>query len=580
MKKLFLILAAFVGLAVMSCTPEVDMTLDRDSLTFSANGGSEVITVTGVASGIQASADQAWCTTSVSGSAVTINVAANEADASRTATVTISYRSTERTVSVTQEGLSADFSGLPESVNVPFGGGTVTLGKVVANVDVKVNIPAAADWVTNPQVAEDGTITVEAAANSGMNERNCVVTVEAGAAKQEVTLTQGAVTFSVDFDPQVKGFSGRADVELSITLAGDATDYRFMVFPEGSYSSYDEIKAILNDDERVGDDVYDREVVSLYGTLGNGDDIPDVIQMRLDVNVTYTVAGYAMDESGATSDLVTKNFTTDPDSPVQIYNKWIGDWEFSFNTFDGDLYGTDAFLSSRVPAKDTISIVADQEGFTYLLLGWEDISYTADEEGNIAYTQMHCSFDTQTYDMVMMTGAFEPALQIDQNGTAVPCRMVPCLPIEYAWDASQQGYSVSMYILQSPNYIMAKAAYQESFEGTTVQVTPTGVTDSTTGQVETGYGITVLIITQTAVDNDNVTQADMLGFATSIDAEWLYAYSMTKISDTPTMTPAAAAMAATSFYGQLNAPQVGNPQFFTNASNFTVTNEPVKVSAR
>ena len=68
--------------------------------------------------------------------------------------------------------------------------------------------------MTNPQVAEDGTITVEAAANSGMNERNCVVTVEAGAAKQEVTLTQGAVTFSVDFDPQVKGFSGRADVEI------------------------------------------------------------------------------------------------------------------------------------------------------------------------------------------------------------------------------------------------------------------------------------------------------------------------------------------------------------------------------
>ena len=176
MKKLFVFLAALVGLSVISCNKEANITVEPSQLTFSAQGGENVLNVTGGTGITATSGDESWCHVAVAATRITVTVDPNEGEESRNTTVTVSCRGTNVPVPVSQEGLSAS-TDIPSEVEVPYGGGTVTLGKVTANVEVKVTIPTQVTWIHDPAVAEDGTVTVVADANTGAESREAVINV-------------------------------------------------------------------------------------------------------------------------------------------------------------------------------------------------------------------------------------------------------------------------------------------------------------------------------------------------------------------------------------------------------------------
>lgn len=564
MKKLFVFLAAVVGLSVISCTKEANITVDPQELSFTAQGGEQVLNVSGAEGGVTAtSGDESWCQVSTVATRVTVTVVPNEGEESRTTNVTVTYRGTNVTVPVSQEGLSAS-SDIPSRVDVPFGGGTVTLGKVTANVDVKVTIPQQVTWIHDPAVAEDGTVTVEADANTQTEPREVVITVYPVG---EVTLVQGVATHSIELGSITGDVVGDyMNVDITVKMLGeDATDYLFIVFEDGEITSTDDIMSALQSDG------YNREVVDMYGRLGQEGE-PDTLGLNLRIGRTFHAVGVALDQNGAQSALVQHTFTTEKDSPINIYNSWIGDWKIDVYNYDADLWGqSDAYLESRVAASDTISIVANNPGYTYWFMGWEGMRFGTDTPDVYGHIQMNAGFSLSDYSMSTMGGACEPPLQLS-DGTQVVA--MPILPAEYTWDASAQSYSVSFYFLSSTALLTTTTEYWgEGGTPENLNMTPVGITDSETQQLVIGDGLALVLVDASTIDN---AQPTIAGFASGMSQQWLYPYTLTKIGDDPSMTPLSASMAVTRFYGRFDGVNGLSDQKFYVNSGISASNGPVK----
>lgn len=564
MKKLFVFLAAVVGLSVISCTKEANITVDPQELSFTAQGGEQVLNVSGAEGGVTAtSGDESWCQVSTVATRVTVTVVPNEGEESRTTNVTVTYRGTNVTVPVSQEGLSAS-SDIPSRVDVPFGGGTVTLGKVTANVDVKVTIPQQVTWIHDPAVAEDGTVTVEADANTQTEPREVVITVYPVG---EVTLVQGVATHSIELGSITGDVVGDyMNVDITVKMLGeDATDYLFIVFEDGEITSTDDIMSALQSDG------YNREVVDMYGRLGQEGE-PDTLGLNLRIGRTFHAVGVALDQNGAQSALVQHTFTTEKDSPINIYNSWIGDWKIDVYNYDADLWGqSDAYLESRVAASDTISIVANNPGYTYWFMGWEGMRFGTDTPDVYGHIQMNAGFSLSDYSMSTMGGACEPPLQLS-DGTQVVA--MPILPAEYTWDASAESYSVSFYFLSSTALLTTTTEYWgEGGTPENLNMTPVGITDSETQQLVIGDGLALVLVDASTIDN---AQPTIAGFASGMSQQWLYPYTLTKIGDTPSMTPLSASMAVTRFYGRFDGVNGLSDQKFYVNSGISASNGPVK----
>lgn len=564
MKKLFVFLAAVVGLSVISCTKEANITVDPQELSFTAQGGEQVLNVSGAEGGVTAtSGDESWCQVSTVATRVTVTVVPNEGEESRTTNVTVTYRGTNVTVPVSQEGLSAS-SNIPSRVDVPFGGGTVTLGKVTANVDVKVTIPQQVTWIHDPAVAEDGTVTVEADANTQTEPREVVITVYPVG---EVTLVQGVATHSIELGSITGDVVGDyMNVDITVKMLGeDAADYLFIVFEDGEITSTDDIMSALQSDG------YNREVVDMYGRLGQEGE-PDTLGLNLRIGRTFHAVGVALDQNGAQSALVQHTFTTEKDSPINIYNSWIGDWKIDVYNYDADLWGqSDAYLESRVAASDTISIVANNPGYTYWFMGWEGMRFGTDTPDVYGHIQMNAGFSLSDYSMSTMGGACEPPLQLS-DGTQVVA--MPILPAEYTWDASAESYSVSFYFLSSTALLTTTTEYWgEGGTPENLNMTPVGITDSETQQLVIGDGLALVLVDASTIDN---AQPTIAGFASGMSQQWLYPYTLTKIGDEPSMTPLSASMAVTRFYGRFDGVNGLSDQKFYVNSGISASNGPVK----
>lgn len=563
MKKLFVFLAAVVGLSVISCTKEANITVDPTELSFSAQGGEQVLNVSGAEGGVTAtSGDESWCQVSTVATRVTVTVLPNEGEESRTTNVTVTYRGTNVTVPVSQDGLSVT-SDIQSPVDVPFGGGTVTLGKVTANVDVKVTIPQQVTWIHDPAVAEDGTVTVVADANTQTEPREVVITVYPVG---EVTLVQGVATHSIELgniNGDVVGENMIVDITVKM-LGEDATDYLFTVFEDGQYTTTDEIMSAL---ESQG---FNREAVDSYGRLGQEGE-PDTLGLNLQIGRTFHAVGVALDQDGAQSALVQHTFTTERDSPINIYNSWIGDWRIEVFNYDADLWGqSDAYLESRVEASDTISIVANNPGYTYWFMGWEGMRFGTDEPDVYGHIMMNAGFSLSDYSMSTMGGACEPGLRL-QDGTEVVA--MPILPAEYTWDASAQSYSVSFYFLSSTALQTTTTEYWGEGTPENLRMTPVGITDSQTQELVIGDGLALVLADASTINNEQPT---IVGFASGMSQQWLYPYTLTKIGDTPSMTPLSASMAVTRFYGNFDGVNGLSDQKFYVNSGISASNGPVK----
>ena len=98
--------------------------------------------------------------------------------------------------------------------------------------------------------------------------------------------------------------------------------------------------------------------------------------------------------------------------------------------------------------------------------------------------------------------------------------------------------------------------------------------DSQTQQQVIGDGISLVFVDANTLDYDQPT---VLGFGTGMSQMWLYPYTLTKISDDPSMTPLSSSVAATRFYGRLDAVKgvSSNQKFYVN-SGVSASNGPVK----
>jgi DNA-binding protein YbaB len=188
-KKTFMMYMAslFAGCAlVVSCdnenSPVEVAKLEVSPTTFNvaADGGDVLITVSGNVAWTVA-CDSAWVTVSdQEAQSFVINVAVNEAAEARTAIVTVTASSLEKTITVTQAGVEAGgitLSVTPESVDAAAEGETKKLA-VTSNSDWTATSDQAWAAVSPASGSNNGEITVAVEANDSI-ERTAVITVKA-----------------------------------------------------------------------------------------------------------------------------------------------------------------------------------------------------------------------------------------------------------------------------------------------------------------------------------------------------------------------------------------------------------------
>lgn len=496
MKKLFLMLALALGVSMVSCQKTEEITVSPATLAFSATAGSQNVSVTGATgSGLSASADQAWCKPSVNATTVIVEVEANPNEASRTATVTISFKGTNATVAVTQDGLSADFSALQSEVTVEAKGGNVVLGSVVSNVTPEVVIPEGVDWVINPTVSAEGEIAVTVSENDGESSRRCVLTVNAGAATQDVVINQEAVNVGMVISHEEKGdVIGGVNVQINVEILGNTTDFRIMVLGgEGlNYSPSDIMDMLKSGSGSVYDKATYDEAVASGGFI-----------FTLDKGVTYRACGYAMDDSGNESELVDYRFSTDPGNASEAYKNWIGDWTISYTS------------RNNPDGTGELSIVEASSGSTYTMYGWEGVQFQS-QDGSMSYMDMNAAFDPQTNNFVVLGGQSSTVLQLE-DGTAV--YTFPAIASEINDDGS-----VSAYIFSGGELLQAEWGDGEI----DLEPIPFDTEDNGSNYIGLGMGFF-------GVDA-NANPVTLL--SSGLDW-WLYPYTitMTKVSSVPTHLP-------------------------------------------
>ncbi|MGV8092479.1 MAG: BACON domain-containing protein [Mangrovibacterium sp.] len=184
MKKLLIIIISCLYL--VGCNDDSDNPAEfgivRSDVNIPATGGEGTIEVLPYGN-IQATSDQEWCTVSVSGYVVTVNVSANEDILNRTALVTISSGAEKLFVPVTQP--SAILSLENNKLIVPRAGGTQQV-KVTTNLDIHISVED--EWLT--YVREDQVITFTAEPNTEPGARQTVVTITGGKFTAQIEVIQ------------------------------------------------------------------------------------------------------------------------------------------------------------------------------------------------------------------------------------------------------------------------------------------------------------------------------------------------------------------------------------------------------
>ena len=104
-------------------------------------------------------------------------------------------------------------------------------------------------------------------------------------------------------------------------------------------------------------------------------------------------------------------------------------------------------------------------------------------------------------------------------------------------------------------------------------MTPVGITDSQTQELVIGDGLALVLADASTINNEQPT---IVGFASGMSQQWLYPYTLTKIGDTPSMTPLSASMAVTRFYGNFDGVNGLSDQKFYVNSGISASNGPVK----
>lgn len=346
MKKLYFLVALLVGFASFSCQKEIQYAIDPASLTFTAAAGEQTIVVSNVSGTLDVSSSaEDWCTVSTNANRVIVAVTANESEQQRTATVTIDYRGSVKEVPVTQEALSVDFSGILSKAEVGLEGGTVSLGTIVSAIEPIISAPV--DWITNPQVAEDGNVTVDVAANDEGEDRTAIITIkvtDGNTASVELLQTYDAGVKIEYTEGQLMG--EYKVINFTVTATGAADDFAFVPL-NASVAAYS--------DEEIMDEI--EKTLSYGQAYTSADFAAGPIGFMLPMGETTFACAMPMIDGDLVRTLERVEISLDPFSPTEMYKHWLGTYEISVPT------------AANQTVNSTFSIL-EANGAAYSTVGW------------------------------------------------------------------------------------------------------------------------------------------------------------------------------------------------------------------
>ncbi len=188
---------------LFSITPE--------SLSFSADGGNETITVTSNLSWTVTSSD-AWLTLSNSSgegdATLTVVAQENPSTSSRSGILTFKGKDITFTVNVTQEGASPAFSVTPTSLSFTSSGGNQSVS-ITSNLSWTASFNDSWLSLSNSSGEGDATLSILAQANTSTDNRAGTVTFTAGGKTYSVTIIQDGVATHFDVTPTTLAFTSK-----------------------------------------------------------------------------------------------------------------------------------------------------------------------------------------------------------------------------------------------------------------------------------------------------------------------------------------------------------------------------------
>lgn len=241
MKKYIAFLAA--ALTLCACQPQQPdgskyapapkLPVSTSTVEFDSDGGYGYVGVT-TQETIEASANHDWVGVTVSSYGINLNVTANETIDTRYAIVTVKSGTLTADVQVVQFGVNTKYL-WEEEYSFPYAGGSLEL-LYKTDATVKITVEGS-EWIE--AVPDNGILTINVAQNPTKEEREGLVTYEAGEDIRSFVVKQAK-------NPSGSGGGGGDDPEGSVLFSEDFEDAttiaNWMIFDadgDGNYWNYD-----------------------------------------------------------------------------------------------------------------------------------------------------------------------------------------------------------------------------------------------------------------------------------------------------------------------------------------------------
>ncbi|MDR0581816.1 MAG: hypothetical protein LBG31_02515 [Prevotellaceae bacterium] len=211
-------------------TLETTLSVQPAEISAVATAGSYSIAVTGNAAWTAAKdANATWLSLSPASATgngtVTVNVVANPATVTRSATVTISSGTLSRTVDVTQAAAAPGLNVDKTAIDAALTAGNYSIA-VTSNLAWTATKDANATWVSlSPASATgNGTVTVSVTENPAAISRAATITIAAGTLSRTVNVTQAAAALTLEVDKTAIDATATADTyTIGVTSNGEWT---------------------------------------------------------------------------------------------------------------------------------------------------------------------------------------------------------------------------------------------------------------------------------------------------------------------------------------------------------------------
>ena len=198
-----------VSITQKGATPILRVT--PESLSFTAEGGNNSISVTSNSSWTATSSD-AWLTLSINSgegdATLTLMAEENTSTSSRTASVTFKGKDTSFTVNVTQEGASPAFSVTPTTLSFTSSGGSQSVS-IKSNQTWTASFDVSWLSLSTASGTGDATVSITAQANTYTDNRAGTVTFTSGGKTYTVTVIQDGAAIHFEITPTTITFTAK-----------------------------------------------------------------------------------------------------------------------------------------------------------------------------------------------------------------------------------------------------------------------------------------------------------------------------------------------------------------------------------